>query len=815
MSTIRLNNSRFKLNAWDNPQTVLVRYAIEMVNNKVPTGKAQIDILPPGAYRFDPMNVHFQPEGVFKVKTLIESLDQFPTLDLLVQSRGPIETEYPDMPFQEITIVYLIGLLGISAYTTLALTEYMPRLNSVFGSANESAIFTRMKGYNDRARQSLDKASKDLKKQQKLQAEMEKIPNVRWTPFMMDSITMRFIVDYPKDLPLALIFDHFQLSPVVPFAVLVNPNGETLYHVHETFHNPEWVMGEYSAPGLYFYIYDRLAYWNDQHMIDIQYGDHVDTQTDLEEIRKSVDNLVPVTLVQEPMQIRVGGSFTGAVSVNLMLLLDTLVVSQFGWSHMSMNEQSKTMSNKMYVQISYTPDANVPTSKDQRVKAVMTHEVSNEGKPKFIVRVNSSPNVALIESFMHDLGKLVSMYKSQEEDLKTLYISFGGKRLLESLETFETGTKVAKLDTKTGKRLAALKAAYPDLYAEGYSRMCTKEKQPLVIPEDDVGKYRKKFGDSRIMAFKHPDGSTVHYGCLDPDNPNTDTPFVYPGLQKNVSKTKDVSEYLPCCYSTNQYEEHRSNLYKILTAEKGGKVKVSKRGGLGYIVKYNKQVIQESSEEHRYGLLPAYIKQVFIGAGVESSIVNPATREDIFPVVRMGLIDDGSSIIHALEYATSEMYQKMSYEQRSEHVLKVRRRLAKKLMTPIAQETVGLGSAMLKSILLDPSIFMDPRVWTRLLEDYYETSVYLFEISPQHPHGEILVPFSSGGPYIRKKYDQCVVLVVHEPKTPVGKTLVELVSEIKIKKQGPKHVTIHEKDSGIYIAMDQLYEEAYGVELVL
>ena len=140
-----------------------------------------------------------------------------------------------------------------------------------------------------------------------------------------------------------------------------------------------------------------------------------------------------------------------------------------------------------------------------------------------------------------------------------------------------------------------------------------------------------------------------------------------------------MAPHLPCCFSTNQYGERSAILYQTLMREEHDtNVKIRKRGGLGYIVKYDKQIYQESSGEHRYGLLPPYIHMAFVDAGVETSVINPSTKEEMFPVIRMGLPESSASIIHALEYATSEMYRNMDYEQRVEFVDKVRHKLAKR-----------------------------------------------------------------------------------------------------------------------------------------
>jgi len=352
-----------------------------------------------------------------------------------------------------------------------------------------------------------------------------------------------------------------------------------------------------------------------------------------------------------------------------------------------------------------------------------------------------SKNLHDAEKFQYIFSKLLSVYVEKHQELFRIY-----KKYIPDIETTEPEITLSK-NFNIRERLA------PELFTDGYSRMCEKQKMPEIIDKSEVKEYEEKGiqvmkfprdkKDDRILTLPS-DGINQHY-YICPTHP-----FIYPGLQDNVLKNNDTFPYAPCCYKNDQ-----TNNPKYLKYYEDIDVDRQKR---------NQDTIKTDKilDPGHVGLLPQTLNKIL-------SIFDSTKN-----FRRYGVYRSTSNLISAFLLGSVQEYNNLSLEKQIEETDKMRTKMSSKLYSILNKQS--FPSHTLKSIskiLTDKTEYLSPKYFCnalRLLKGYNFITLskegfivpesieglYQQEISSKK---WILIYENKGSETDNAKYPQCEVVV--------------------------------------------------------
>ena len=365
---------------------------------------------------------------------------------------------------------------------------------------------------------------------------------------------------------------------------------------------------------------------------------------------------------------------------------------------------------------------------------------------KYIVSFNSKKHSAkLIKEFIYVMNKLITRYNEQTNDkipfygmVTTPYTGINGSGLggkEEDRNIVETQKYKKKIDNLYLKNKNLFSKNY-------YARSCTCQKQPIIIPEEDVKDWKNYTfdGKKRNVVLFPPQESTQkvtkdYYVCPDDDYPILT-------LRQNPD---NASEYplVPCCNISNFPEDlykdydkirEKPNTYWASREEYKGK-------GKG-ILKTNKILSMD-----REGYLPENIEKIlkeiennkFIREGVMKN--NPSSfffiffkigkeYEKIFDKEKLP-----SNYINFFNYITGE-YGNYNIETKKSYFGKLLNfigsdknpglNFVKNFREIIYQETYNYNTEEIDNIIKDRTREKDSRLFYRLMEFMFCVNVYVF-----------------------------------------------------------------------------------------
>ena len=186
----------------------------------------------------------------------------------------------------------------------------------------------------------------------------------------------------------------------------------------------------------------------------------------------------------------------------------------------------------------------------------------------------------------------------------------------------------------------------------------------------------------------------------DPEHP-------YLGLDPNPYDTKDIYPYVPKTYTS------------------GGKLEIDKNHFVKKIL-YQKRTTASSN------ILSSDIIISPDGLGtVSSKIKDLLLIDDLY---RIGMVMSKSSLLHCIIYTMkADEYLDLDIDEREKYVLKERKKIAKRLekeedLFPEVskQELYDYYPEDIIEMIRDPEVFLDPALYYRILEEYYDINIFTF-----------------------------------------------------------------------------------------
>tara|TARA_R110002126_G_scaffold190849_1_gene338972 strand:+ start:393 stop:4385 length:3993 start_codon:yes stop_codon:yes gene_type:complete len=414
-----------------------------------------------------------------------------------------------------------------------------------------------------------------------------------------------------------IIFNNFQMTDKFPFARL-NLNGEILYKVYTQANNVETYVEENEA----MEFIDNTIY--------IFYSITINN--------KLYTNKLMINLETSKMTLEYPSDGLGIIKENIVKFYPTIeflasdeknMTGEFEITFKNFDETKLyylTLFDKTFSEFLFVRELSSPRSLKEKLKFyyVGTEDVRkyvnysvyfNMEKlqgDKYIVNFTSKKHSPrLIKEFMVVLSKLIGYYQNIPEETM-LYYNIITKPYTgidgDGLGGKEEDRMIAEKQ-KSKKKIDSLVIKNKKLFSKNfYARSCTCQKQPIVVPEEDVEDWKNYTldGKKRNVVLFPPENSTHrvakhHYTCPD-DEYQTLT------LRQNPDPSSEFP-LIPCCNISNfpedlyrDYDEIRknSNRYWLLREEYRGKgkgilktTKVLSTDRLGYLPDFVENLLRE------------------------------------------------------------------------------------------------------------------------------------------------------------------------------------------------------------------------------
>jgi Family of unknown function (DUF5757) len=374
-----------------------------------------------------------------------------------------------------------------------------------------------------------------------------------------------------------------------------------------------------------------------------------------------------------------------------------------------------------------------------RTKISVGMEKLNDQTGEFTrVRFYDVAQVDTLNEISQEVYRVLRSYAASEARLIEMYARYLPPDVDAPRHRVLRDTARSKVQREAVRSYLEQAERMPELFAPYYTRSCSRARLPKILNS------RSEVGDDQavhIFPKERVDNTDPAYmTCPNPDFPHF-------GLMDNTLKNNDQFEYIPCCYAKNTDMQSSMREY-YSDAEKTGRNFQS--------LYTTPRILPYKS----YGTLPNGIAMMFNVLGdapmdrvrfplvpefTSSSSIK--TNENGVPIklraIRCGVkrgpnsfLESVMRAIHIQQFAVSDNPSGSTYESPSysEETLQMERlRLVRAAQEGVvvqnvgAQETWDIEPELVTAWLNDPTKYLEPRRFVRLLEFVYKVNIYLFE----------------------------------------------------------------------------------------
>ena len=455
--------------------------------------------------------------------------------------------------------------------------------------------------------------------------------------------------------------------------------------------------------------------------------------------------------IQSKKQVQIKAEFlVPQFSLDRPLFLDLTMTDPVFSRSCFVDERPKLQKEKggIYLHFAFNPN----DSEDKLVTCSMTEQVVEKTSLKIIakdpkklkvdtsylkVRITKALDKEQAEKFKNLFSRLIALYQTKKTEFIKLYSKYipdVGTLIKDARKEIE---QKRRKSTRTKKML---KDDDPDLFISGSSRHgCPAPRVPKIIatkehPDDEEPEEVTNLGEKNIQVMLFPkqsvDGEYVYkqhyYAC----NHNRHDKF--PGLQRNKLANSDKFPIAPCCFK----KDHRSKKKSIWREyyeegkdfdyfrKKFKEKETEKEDDKKHIITTNKIL-----DPSRYGVLAKDIRSYF--ASIDSE------RE----YLRQGVTRSYNSVIEVLMKATDPDFDDYKASDRQRRVEEIRDELVEMVENSnVYQEAYMYTPDTIKLYLKDKKKYLDPKIFIRILEDYFKRYIFIFSQNEQNPYGILSCP---------------------------------------------------------------------------
>lgn len=582
------------------------------------------------------------------------------------------------------------------------------------------------------------------------------------------------------------IFNDSYVSNVVPYIKYVSNEGKEYIKIHQasffdnigvykhaiqdvhttkrknTMYISVWsgnIEGaEYNRKGVFVHIVYKIS----QNKMRVHISEKQKDVTKIEnDIIKRIVEAFPTLSFEDSKQVHISGDFSMYDKDKRIKTFDTVSFLDFVSnnplfsSYIYIEEKTKPFALKkridvhmisLYNSVRIKSGANKPsvsiTIKPEittvNKKAVFDElsEMAFPPKTYFLqISISQAESEGTLKNFIHIFSTLMEYYFEHNLAVHKKYKEhFPGISLIKTFQTesskeIESPPSRENYETQkiSSKNIKDLSIIAPDLFVHNYARRCQGSLQPKIISDDEVEKWKKKripmrggkggYMDRQVMVFPDPNDKThdVRWNFVCPTDENP-----YPGLKVNNDlSNKDKYPYIICCYKTdnmtpsdktNKHKKYQDYISNIIPEKSTGHIKTER--------KINTKKILGPD---RTGVLPKNLEETL-------SFYKKGKKE----MVRMGTPRSKHSLIHCVCIATGDpLYKKLTTnEEKEDYVTGIRKQITKNVsMEVMKQECFDKNVDEIRALIADETIFFDPSLFYRSLEEMYDINMYTFAYS--------------------------------------------------------------------------------------
>ena len=612
-----------------------------------------------------------------------------------------------------------------------------------------------------------------------------------YTNFRIEEISFILTLNL-HDMPLLELFDAIVLDETSSFATTKN-----FYKILEDYIPPEeWERS--SDDSIIMKVTDKKITRSNSDHIDVVFRSDLETKNISVEIMiKSEKNTVPKNIfvnrifntlpsldikIEKTEENLVKGMFyLPSFKLNKYVFADLVLNDELFSMLMSIDDSDKVTKKKSgtYVHFNHPSTGYITATfteknvgKNDPILKLEDHDFFDVGESYIRVRISKAKNIKSIEIFRKIISRLFAIYNQKYNNIANFYTEYipnFGSIIIEEKEDDIRQTNYEQA---------------PDLFISKYTRNCNQQRMPTIINKKEAknrGKNVIKFPrdiptDLNIPRFP-TDGKNQHYYTC--NNPK----YKYIGLKENKLRNADIYPYVPCCFLTDQKNKDKIRYYYE------GKEITEKKDKMHDIIRTNKIL-----SHIQFGKLPQNIEYLF-------SLIQANPQ---YEYARKGVFRNEQSFLNCVMEALDDETNILGINDKDEKeamLVQTREKLATKILAPLCrQELYDMTVDEIIEELKNPDIYLDPKRYIHLLEDYYECNIFIFTkrtingvmILPRHVQAYyrnktnnrrcIYIYEHMGSESDRATYPQCELIIKYNIKTGKSQYLFTYEESLEIRK---------------------------------
>jgi hypothetical protein len=334
------------------------------------------------------------------------------------------------------------------------------------------------------------------------------------------------------------------------------------------------------------------------------------------------------------------------------------------------------------------------------------------------LRIKKAKNQDVANEFINLVGKLFSVYNSDEQKIISFY-----KKYITNFPKEKEKELIEDLKQPPLQKLV------PDLFVKGYAHKC--QYPPVIIPEDKIDEYDK----DNIMKYPiKGEGNSYYYYCNDEKKKG----FKYIGLRVNHLQNKDKYKYIPCCFESDQ-TKRKGPYMEYFQGE------VIEKGPQQNIIVTNKFV-----RKGEFGILPANINKLLTS-------INGS-----YNYLRKGVMETPLSFLDCVLEATEKYKGKKKTERESFLQNQFEDLVNFKNIGLASQENPGKTEEQIKDYIEEQTkSYMIPNKTVRLCEQIYNCKIIVFSRGKNDKDAIISLPYHELV-YLYEKFDNKKIVLIYE-----------------------------------------------------
>lgn len=707
-----------------------------------------------------------------EVESILTELDNLSLEDLQDEVKlNELLSKYYKLTTKDIIIIFLI----INGYADKDFKEFNKEYNDLKKDIRKiyarsfnlpKAAYDELNNYKKNIAKELEFIKKDLEKYDSIMKKLSKgkDADIELQPFILeDSVDEIFVKSNDKEL--YNIFNDFKVSKYVPYIVLVDGKKKFTKIFDEIIPPIEWInkTGELSGNFLYFYVLNthensllskKVDYmdvyssgsWNYNNVIRQNYklGD-LDKNTMLRYVIDSVEG--GYVSVYNQYQLNIKGKFLVENVKIVKEIFADMIMNDPVFKHFTyIRESDKSILNKPKYTFYYDPGwtSNLGYEKDEKFRLsslTITMSIPEKQNEPLSVRVSKAKNINRVNEFMGIFKKLLGLYETNKVKIARFYDDLYPKLKLEKkLEKSAKGDE----NKKSGKRLLALQKFKPEYYKQNYATKCQRERQPYIVDKKNLKKVKKilaevgpNFVDDGLLQW--PSKSGEYYACYprEDDDKDLKIPHIFPGLIEKDEKDEgyDVSRFLPCCFTKNQYSKGQTALLKYIQLEKGELEQDEEKSNVFILTRPLGE--RKMAPPDKPAELPTNLQVIAGMSDVEMITRQQKTFMNIF---RIGVEYGYRSFVYCMENVKDSEFSSYSSSDKEQYVQDSLDEIADMSFSIARQELYGVSDEDISKHLMSKDSYIDPDLYISLFEKYYNVNIILFEMDDESKDGDISIP---------------------------------------------------------------------------